>query len=103
VLHDDSLSDDLACVIAEVCLVQGMLDVDAGGGEVSEVHHRHEVEVAVKMAGVVPACQGEQLRDPAQGIERIAILLLRLGCHSFSPSDSYNLAEHGIASRRRLA
>jgi hypothetical protein len=34
VLHDDSLSDDLARVVTDIGLVQRMGDVAAGGGEV---------------------------------------------------------------------
>lgn len=78
-LHDDSLSDDLAGVITDICLVQRVLNVDTGRGEVSEVHYCHEVEVAIKVAGIVPARQREQLRDLAQCIEGISIRTFRLG------------------------
>jgi hypothetical protein len=53
VLHDDPIADDLARVVADVGLMKRMIDVHPGGGEVSEVHHDHEVEVALEMAGVV--------------------------------------------------
>lgn len=53
VLHDDSVADDLARVVADVGLMKRMLDVGSGGGEVSEVHHGHEVEVALEIAGVI--------------------------------------------------
>jgi len=79
VLHDDSLSNDFARVITDICLVQRVLNVHTGRGEVSEVHYRHEVEVAFKVAGIIPARQSEQLRDLAQCIEGISICVFRLG------------------------
>jgi len=79
VLHDDSLSDDFARMITDVCLVQRVRNVDTGRSEVSEVHYRYEVEVAFKVASIVPERQSEQLRDLAQCIEGISIRLFRLG------------------------
>ena len=78
-LDDDSLSDDLARMITNVGLVQRVLNVHTGRGEVGEVHHCHEVEVAFKVAGIVPARQREQLRDFAQSSEGISIRVFRLG------------------------
>jgi len=56
-----------------------VLDVDAGGGEVGEVHHGREVEVALEVAGVVAPGEREQLRYGAQGVERVAVSLLASG------------------------
>ena len=53
VLNDDPIADDLARVVTDVGLVERVLDVAAGGGEVGEVHHGREVEVALKVPGVV--------------------------------------------------
>lgn len=100
-LDDDSLSDDLGCVITDVGLVQRVFNIDAGRGEVSEIHDCHEVEVAIEMAGVVSRGESEQLRDLAQGVKRIAIPLFRLWGDSLSPSDRDDLTEHGTPFRRR--
>ena len=85
-LHDDSLCDDIARVITDICLVQRVLNLDPGRGEVSEVHYRPDVEVAIKVAGIVPARQSEQLRDLAGN-----------GARRRSPSQS---AAPGRASHR---
>ncbi len=78
-LHDDSLGDDLARVIADIGLVQRVGDVATGGGEVGEVHHRHVIEVVIEVAGVIAARHSEQLRYRAQPVESVTVGLLRLG------------------------
>lgn len=77
-LDDDSLRDNLARVIVDVGLVKWVLHVDAGRVEVSEVHDRGEVEVALKVAGIVTPGQRDQLRDLAERVEGIAKTLLGL-------------------------
>jgi uncharacterized Zn-binding protein involved in type VI secretion len=75
-LHDDSLSDDLACVITDVGLVKRVGDVTTGGGEVCEVSNHHEVEVVIEVAGVIAARHGEQLRYGTHSIESVTKGLL---------------------------
>ena len=70
-LYDDAIAHDLARVLAHVDLMERMLDVGPGGCEVSEVHHRYEVEVPLEMAGVVAPSQPKQLRYTAERIERL--------------------------------
>ena len=76
-LDDDPIADDLARVVTDVGLVERALDVAAGGGEVGEVQHGREVEVALKVAGVVAPGEREQL-GMAQRVERGAVSLFRL-------------------------
>jgi len=77
VLDDDARAYRRDRVVADVRLVQWMGDVTTRGVEVGEVHHRDEVEVAVEVAGIVAPRQGEQLRNRAEPVERVAICLLR--------------------------
>ena len=78
VLDDDPVANDFARVISDVGLVERVLDITAGGGEVGEVHHGREVEIALKVAGVVAPGEGEQLRYGAQRVERVEVPLFRL-------------------------
>src|ERR1035437_9784463 len=78
VLDDDPIADDLARVVTDVGLVERVLDVAAGGGEVGEVPHGREVEVAFKVAGgAAPGGRG-QLRYGRRRVERVAVSLFRL-------------------------
>jgi hypothetical protein len=101
VLHDDTLSDDLAGVITDVRLVQRMSHVAASSGEVGEVLHRHEVEVVVEVASVVTARHRKQLGNGPQSIEGVTKCLLRLGCDTLSPSGRNDLAKHLRTSQQR--
>jgi len=78
VLHNDPLSYDLARVLSHVGLVQRVVDVPPGRGEVGEIHHRHKIEVALKMAGVIAPRQDQQFWNGAQTFQGITKSLLCL-------------------------
>jgi hypothetical protein len=63
VLDDYPVADDFARMVTDAGLVQRVLDVDTGGGEVGEVHHGREVEVALEVVSVVTP--GEREQTPA--------------------------------------
>ena len=77
VLHDDPIAHDLACVVADVGLMKRMLDVDPGGGEVSEVHHATRSKFPSKWPASCPG-QSKLLRYAAKCIECLPVLLFRL-------------------------
>jgi len=65
-LDDNPIADDIARMVADVDLMQRMLDIHPRRGEVSEVHHGHEIEVAFEMVAVISPGQSEQLRYTAK-------------------------------------
>jgi len=75
-LHDDSLSDDLACVITDIGLMKGVGDVTTGRGEVCEVSNHHEVEVVIEVPRVIAARHGEHRRYGTHPIESLTKRLL---------------------------
>ena len=82
-LHYDPIADDLARVVADVGLMMPTLDVDPGGGEVSEVRQRRSITATwskfrrngQRRAQVNPSSSGYA----AKCIECLAVLLFRLG------------------------
>ena len=58
-------------MITSIGLVQRVGNVATGSGEVREVGNRHEVEVVVEVARVVPARHCEEFWYGAQSIERV--------------------------------
>ncbi len=78
-LHDDALPDGLACVITDISLMKWMDDVAAGGREVGEVRHHHEVEVVTEVTSIVAAGHGEQFGYRSKCIERVPKCLLCRG------------------------
>lgn len=99
-VDDDPLPDDLGRMVTDIGLVQRVLDVGTGRGEVSEVHDGHEIEAVIDLADVVPGGQGEQLRDP-----RSSASASRYPCFASGEAPaahrSDDLAEHDTAPRPR--
>ena len=95
-LHDDSLSDDLTCMIMDIGLMQWVGDVTTSGGEIGKVRHHHKVEIVVEVAGVIAARHCEKLRYCAHAVESVTKCLLCLRRHSFGPLINDHLPEHRL-------
>lgn len=93
-LDDDAFADGLARVIVHVALVQRMIDVSPSRREVGEVHHHHEVEVAVEVTGVVSPRHRDEFWNLAQSFDGVTQALLRLGRRALDPSERNHLTEH---------
>lgn len=81
-------------VLTDIGLVQGVIDIPPGGGEVGKIHHGDKVEVAFEDPCVVSPLEIYELGYHPQPIQSLPVGLSLLIGHTFDPAHRDHLAEH---------